>query len=43
MKLLLTAPAAYVYLGYLPLEEAQFTPELEELMHIADGFKRLGR
>jgi pyruvate,orthophosphate dikinase len=32
----------YAYKGRLPLEEASFTPEFEELMHIADGFKRLG-
>jgi pyruvate, orthophosphate dikinase len=34
--------SGYVYAGNLPLEDASFTPELEELMHIADGFKRLG-
>jgi pyruvate,orthophosphate dikinase len=30
------------YKGSLPLIEANSTPELEELMHIADGLKRLG-
>ncbi len=34
--------SGYVYKGRLPLEEADFPHELEELMHIADGFKRLG-
>jgi pyruvate, orthophosphate dikinase len=32
----------YVYLGALPLTEGDFTPELKELISIADGFKRLG-
>jgi len=31
-----------VYKGSLPLIEAQLTPELSELMKIANGFKRLG-
>jgi pyruvate, orthophosphate dikinase len=31
-----------VYVGALPLEDAHVTGELEELMEIADGFKRLG-
>lgn len=31
-----------VYQGALPLSDAGFPPELEELMNIADGFKRLG-
>jgi pyruvate, orthophosphate dikinase len=31
-----------VYLGSLPLIEGDFTPELKELLSIADGFKRLG-
>jgi pyruvate,orthophosphate dikinase len=31
-----------VYVGSLPLSDAKFTPELEELMQIANGFKRLG-
>lgn len=31
-----------VYLGLLPVEEVSLTPELEELMNWADGFKRLG-
>lgn len=34
--------SGYFYVGALPLEEDIITPELEELMHIADGFKRLG-
>ena len=32
----------YVYKGHLPLEDAYSIPELEELMLMADGFKRLG-
>ncbi|MDY6916690.1 MAG: putative PEP-binding protein, partial [Chloroflexota bacterium] len=31
-----------VYQGLLPLEEVRLTPELEELLSLADGFKRLG-
>ncbi|HEX7475810.1 MAG TPA: putative PEP-binding protein, partial [Dehalococcoidales bacterium] len=31
-----------VYLGALPLVERGFSPELKELLNIADGFKRLG-
>ncbi|NLE09256.1 MAG: pyruvate, phosphate dikinase [Dehalococcoidales bacterium] len=31
-----------VYVGILPLEEVSITPELEELMSWANGFKRLG-
>jgi pyruvate, orthophosphate dikinase len=31
-----------VYRGTLPLEEADFTSDLKELIDIADGFKRLG-
>ena len=31
-----------VYLGALPLVEGGFTPEVKELLNIADGFKRLG-
>ena len=31
-----------VYLGRMPLVDAKFTPELKELMSLADGFKRLG-
>ena len=31
-----------VYLGILPLVEGGFTPEVKELLNIADGFKRLG-
>lgn len=31
-----------VYLGVLPLEEVNMTPELQELMSWADGFRRLG-
>ncbi len=31
-----------VYLGVLPLEEVSMTPELQELMSWADGFRRLG-
>ena len=31
-----------VYKGLLPLVDAKFTPELQELMSLADGFKRLG-
>jgi pyruvate, orthophosphate dikinase len=31
-----------VYKGILPLVDAKFTPELQELMSLADGFKRLG-
>jgi pyruvate, orthophosphate dikinase len=31
-----------VYKGILPLVEAKFTPQLKELMKLADGFKRLG-
>jgi pyruvate,orthophosphate dikinase len=31
-----------VYLGALPLVEGGFTPEVKELLNIANGFKRLG-
>ena len=31
-----------VYLGALPLVEGGFTPEVKELLNMADGFKRLG-
>jgi pyruvate,orthophosphate dikinase len=31
-----------VYKGILPLVEAKFTPELEGVMKLADGFRRLG-
>jgi pyruvate,orthophosphate dikinase len=31
-----------VYMGALPLVEGGFTPEVKELLNIADGFKRLG-
>jgi pyruvate, orthophosphate dikinase len=31
-----------VYKGTLPMVEAKFTPQLKELMKLADGFKRLG-
>jgi pyruvate,orthophosphate dikinase len=31
-----------VYKGVLPLIDARLTPELEELMGLADGFRRLG-
>jgi pyruvate, orthophosphate dikinase len=31
-----------VYKGLLPLEDAKLSPEFQELMSLADGFKRLG-
>jgi pyruvate,orthophosphate dikinase len=31
-----------VYLGLLPLAESKVTPELKDLLKLADGFKRLG-
>ncbi|MDP3879749.1 MAG: putative PEP-binding protein [Dehalococcoidales bacterium] len=31
-----------LYLGFLPLEEASLSPELQELMNWIDGYKRLG-
>ena len=34
--------SGHVFVGNLPLVDAEFTPELKELMSLADGFKRLG-
>ena len=34
--------AGNVYRGLLPLGESNVTPELKELLNLADGFKRLG-
>jgi pyruvate, orthophosphate dikinase len=34
--------AGAVYKGILPLIDAEITPELQELIRLADGFKRLG-
>ena len=38
----LDGTTGHLYLGLLPLEEVSLSPELQELLGWADGFKRLG-
>ena len=42
MEITIDGTAGTVFLGALPLEEVEITPELTELLSWADGFKRLG-
>jgi len=42
MEITIDGTAGTVYLGALPLEEVEITPELTELLSWADGFRRLG-
>jgi len=42
MDITIDGTTGNVYLGSLPLEEADVTPELAELLSWADGFRRLG-
>ncbi len=42
MEITIDGTSGTVYLGALPLEEVEVTPELTELLSWADGFRRLG-
>jgi pyruvate,orthophosphate dikinase len=42
MEITIDGTAGTVYLGALPLEEVEITPELTVLLSWADGFRRLG-
>ncbi len=42
MEITIDGTSGEVFLGALPLEEVEVTPELSELLSWADGFRRLG-